>query len=346
MSNQSRVQSGIPEGGQWSESAKARPNVNGLGGFYDALDESGDLPAQEFTANVYAREGSQSPWGKIQHADQIATGIASVSTASHGGMKLSPERNLKIPREFRQARERWYEEDAEWAVVAKTFPDDFSDRQVEIADKSLRYWSPNEYESAYGERVPYNERSPEFRDDDDPEKVRLYGTPAEREAKFDESSRKHDAEAKAHRLRSKYAGFTPKLTTNQSQKLIRTAVNIDGTPKSMYAVINEGVPGKVAYFNGNKVEHFIEHPTDPERVIPVSKQIWDKFDAPDIRTPRERIELDINVDQHKVDQLERQAKSLSSVSYDQGWQPHDELIEATARINELRENRDALPEDS
>ncbi|SMY04525.1 hypothetical protein BSP239C_03875 [Brevibacterium sp. 239c] len=206
--------------------------------------------------------------------------------------------------------------------------------------------SGSEAESVVGERVPDNERTPEFRDDDDPEKVRLYGTHAEREAKADESAQKRDAEAKAHRRRPKYAGFTPKLTTNQSQKLIRTAVNIDGTPKSMYAVVNEGVPGKVAYFNGNKVEHLIEHPTDPERVIPVSKQIWDKFDAPDIRTPRERIDLDINVEQHKVDQLELQAKSLSSVSFDQGRQPHDELREATARINELREKRDAPPEDS
>lgn len=344
MSNQSRVQAGIPEGGQWSESAKARPTVAGLGGFYDALDDPSDPQAQTFTTNVYVREGSQSPWGKVQHADQIATGIASVSTASHGGMKLSPERNLKIPRELRQARDRWYEEDAQWAVVAKTFPEEFDDRQVEMADRSLRYWSPNEYESAYGEHVPDNERSPEFRADDDPDKIRLYGTRAEREAKADESALKRDAEVETHRARPKYAGFTPKLTTKQAQKLLRTGVNIDGTSKSLYAVISEGVPGKVAYFNGSKVEHYIEHPTDPDRVIPISKQVWDKFDAPDIRTPRERIELDISVEQHRVDQLERQAKSLSSVSYDRGLQPHDELREATARVNELREQRDSLPD--
>ncbi|AOP54488.1 hypothetical protein [Brevibacterium aurantiacum] len=33
MSAQNRVQAGIPTGGQWAESAKARPDISGLGIF-------------------------------------------------------------------------------------------------------------------------------------------------------------------------------------------------------------------------------------------------------------------------------------------------------------------------
>lgn len=262
-------------------------------------------------------------------------------------MKISPERNRRIPRELR-ARDRWYDEDAQWAVVAKTFPDEFDAHQVEMADRSLRYWSPNEYESAYGEAVPDNERSPDFRAENDPDKIRLYGTKSERDARADERQVEREDKTATHQARPKYAGFTPKLTDKQAQKLLRTGVNINGDVKPLYIVFNEGAPGKVAYFDDHtgKIEHFIEHPTDPERVIPISKQIWDKFDAPDVRTPRQRVQLDINVAQHEVDQLERQAKSLSSVSYSHGRQTHDELKEATARVNELREKRDALPEHS
>lgn len=41
MSNLNRVQSGIPEGGQFSESTKARPSIEDLGGFYDSFTEAG-----------------------------------------------------------------------------------------------------------------------------------------------------------------------------------------------------------------------------------------------------------------------------------------------------------------
>ena len=41
----------------------------------------------------YPRE---TPWGSVQHADKLADGIYSLSTASHGGIYLAPYRQLQI----------------------------------------------------------------------------------------------------------------------------------------------------------------------------------------------------------------------------------------------------------
>ena len=49
MSNLNRVQSGIPEGGQFAESTKARPSIDGLGGFYDSItDDPPQLTIDDF----------------------------------------------------------------------------------------------------------------------------------------------------------------------------------------------------------------------------------------------------------------------------------------------------------
>lgn len=52
----------------------------------------------------------RSPWGKPHSVTEIMDGFWKVTTASHGGVKLSAEMNRKIPKEFRAAG-GWYEED-------------------------------------------------------------------------------------------------------------------------------------------------------------------------------------------------------------------------------------------
>ncbi len=57
-----------------------------------------------------------SPWGHIQDADQIAPGIWSVSTASHGGFYLSQQRMAALPDYLKvntYGQTCWFEEDVE-----------------------------------------------------------------------------------------------------------------------------------------------------------------------------------------------------------------------------------------
>lgn len=67
----------------------------------------------------------RSPWGKVQDAYELAPGIVSVSTAGHGGIKVSPTLNKKIPLVAR-TRGGWYEEDCEWAIPYFVFSADIN----------------------------------------------------------------------------------------------------------------------------------------------------------------------------------------------------------------------------
>lgn len=49
-----------------------------------------------------------SPWGAIQDKRELAPGIWQVSTAGHGGIKLSRERNAAVPA-YMRAEGGWYE---------------------------------------------------------------------------------------------------------------------------------------------------------------------------------------------------------------------------------------------
>ena len=79
--------------------------------------------AQEETrwGSVTLTPGSDSPWGSIQMAEDVAPGIARVYTAGHGGFHLSPERMDGMPPALRQAS-AWFEEDNEAALVFQAWP--------------------------------------------------------------------------------------------------------------------------------------------------------------------------------------------------------------------------------
>lgn len=84
----------------------------------------------------------QTPWGPSQNQKQIAEGIVSYSTASHGGFGLSQVRLAEMPPDLRAfqpwAGEGWYEEDCDWAVVCLAFPQFFDEVQYYFAIQALK----------------------------------------------------------------------------------------------------------------------------------------------------------------------------------------------------------------
>lgn len=88
----------------------------------------------------------QTPWGQSQTVETIADGITHVTTASHGGIHLSPERFAQMPPEYQKtwAGAPWYEEDCDWAKVAVTFPEYFEKHVVENAKKSIAWNKEND----------------------------------------------------------------------------------------------------------------------------------------------------------------------------------------------------------
>ena len=93
-----------------------------------------------------------SPWGSIQHAQQIAPGIWSVSTAGHGGIKLSAARNRAMPADMR-LHGGWYEEDCDAALVGLVFPEAFPNVHVDLIKASVRNHYPEAYKAFTGEPV-------------------------------------------------------------------------------------------------------------------------------------------------------------------------------------------------
>ncbi|MCP1757790.1 DUF7007 domain-containing protein [Bradyrhizobium elkanii] len=103
-----------------------------------------------------------SPWGAIQDKRELAPGIWQVSTAGHGGIKLSRERNAAVPA-YMRAEGGWYEEDCQWSIAAVVHPIGFTrtikiegkpDRtEMEIAHETLRNWFPDWFETFCGVRI-------------------------------------------------------------------------------------------------------------------------------------------------------------------------------------------------
>jgi hypothetical protein len=87
------------------------------------------------------------PWGQSQNSEKIARGIIFYSTASHGGIHLSPTMNSQVHEAWRSP-DGWYEEDIAYHIVVLTFPDKFSEENVRIAHRSLMNWYPDQYEQA------------------------------------------------------------------------------------------------------------------------------------------------------------------------------------------------------
>lgn len=118
--------------------------------------------------------GFRTPWETPDDGYVYAAGIASVSTPSHGGFILTAEMNERIDERWRAPADgyagqaddvldpEWrrrdnvmtgfafYEEDQQWAIVAITFPELFTDRERRFADRTLRNDYPDIWESVTG----------------------------------------------------------------------------------------------------------------------------------------------------------------------------------------------------
>lgn len=77
------------------------------------------------------------PWGESQSITLIADGIQFVSTPSHGGFLLTPERREAMPQPYQSiqtfAGGNWYEEDCDYALVMLAFPQYFIKLEVDMA---------------------------------------------------------------------------------------------------------------------------------------------------------------------------------------------------------------------
>jgi hypothetical protein len=98
------------------------------------------------------QKGMNTPWGESQAIEKIADGIEFVSTASHGGYRLSAERLAGInPKAFttgkyegfrNNRKNGWFEEDCDWAFVAVAFPEHFPVGALEAAQATIKHFYP------------------------------------------------------------------------------------------------------------------------------------------------------------------------------------------------------------
>ncbi len=100
---------------------------------------------------------TNTPWGLSQFSKSLAPGIMSYTTAGHGGIHLSPVRNMVVPKYMRRA-DGWYEEDSEWAIAGAVFPEAFvkfagSEDILATIKFTLLNWYPNAYEKFYGVEI-------------------------------------------------------------------------------------------------------------------------------------------------------------------------------------------------
>lgn len=92
------------------------------------------------------RVGGWSPWGRIGGVEEVAEGMTFVSTASHGGVKISAARRLEIPKAFHAAG-CWYEEDCDAAVPLYFCDFPKSQREKDSALRVLLTWKPDQCRS-------------------------------------------------------------------------------------------------------------------------------------------------------------------------------------------------------
>lgn len=101
-------------------------------------------------------------WGKPQQITTLAEGVVSVSTAGHGGIVLSKERNALVPADIRM-EDGAYEEDCDWAIAwmsmrkAGVIPDNatWGKRSATEIDpyaiQSLHRWRPDHVKDLTGQ---------------------------------------------------------------------------------------------------------------------------------------------------------------------------------------------------
>ena len=95
------------------------------------------------------RTHANTPWGPSQGATVFAEGVVCHSTAGHGGFHLAASLNAKVDRRLRRPG-GWYEEDAEWAIVALTFSHLFTSFERRSAERTVKDSWPDAWEVIFG----------------------------------------------------------------------------------------------------------------------------------------------------------------------------------------------------
>lgn len=104
---------------------------------------------------------STSIWGAVQQADQLAPGVWSVMTASHGGIILSDQRQRAMPPAL-QIESGSYEEDCDWALPILAFSSELDGQGscsagfLQLARDTTRCWHPDRFSAFTGEAVEEN----------------------------------------------------------------------------------------------------------------------------------------------------------------------------------------------
>jgi hypothetical protein len=129
----------------WCYSAAAQPQLTGV----EQMKKTNARKSVSITEpNVPGRTvhlvPSDTPWGKVQTAEDVAPGITRISTASHGGYRLNSVANAKVDPVLKKLTcgglglKGWYEEDCDWAIVVYTFKEHFDPIEYELAVESLK----------------------------------------------------------------------------------------------------------------------------------------------------------------------------------------------------------------
>ena len=94
------------------------------------------------------RPGAASPWGGIQTVTPLGPDAVAVTTASHGGICISPEALARIPEILRRtgcSAGGWFEEDCDWAIPylalgLDAFEPDRGEAMRRAAEQTMRRW--------------------------------------------------------------------------------------------------------------------------------------------------------------------------------------------------------------
>ncbi|NTF91570.1 hypothetical protein G6L46_30860 [Agrobacterium rhizogenes] len=119
-------------------------------GHQGRLEDEAAFRARVFETARHKRE--LSALGRIQIRMVANTPWGPSQLAGHGGFHLSAERNARVLPMLRQSSP-WYEEDAEWAIVALTFQDLFTAYERKSADETIRNSWPSAWETIHGREL-------------------------------------------------------------------------------------------------------------------------------------------------------------------------------------------------
>ena len=100
-------------------------------------------------SRIQTQIAASTPWGGSQFASIYADGVIKHATACHGGFHLTSDRNRQVDLTVR-TEGGWYEEDAEWAIVAISFPHLFTAFERRWAERTIKDSWPDAWEAIFG----------------------------------------------------------------------------------------------------------------------------------------------------------------------------------------------------